>query len=186
MVRCATLTNGSQQLFETGDFLFAYRGEATIIDQAILFNLQTLNYWLEEAHLVKNSTATRADGRKRRYGSDLIYKFPTNLEEFKKKISFVGIMLGANGVKQIRSRHISYGVGGLVKNVPNIFGPVEENTTLEFRVKKYREQVSGKGSLAMVPSRRRQHPRHVPTGQTICEQEPSPGNNHKFNVIPRE
>lgn len=151
-VKCATLTDGSQQLFEKGDFLFAYKGESRNEDEAIIFNLQTLNYWLEEAYIVRNSNRMMetlepekmANGRKRRYGSDLLYSFPVTLEEFKSKISFVGIMLGANGVKQIRSRDISYGVSGVVRDVPNIFGPIEENSTLEFRVKCYKNKYQGK------------------------------------------
>ena len=147
-VKCATLTDGSQQLFERGDFLFAYKGEARIEDEAIIFNLQTLNYWLEEAYLVRNANrmlgADIQGHRKRRFGSDLIYEFPVTIEEFKRKISFVGIMLGANGVRQIRSRDISYGVAGVVRDVPNIFGLIEENSTLEFRVKRYKNKYQGK------------------------------------------
>lgn len=150
--RCAALRDNSQQLFERGDFLFAYNSEAKASNETILFNLQTLNYWLEEAFVLRNENRMMdtldpersAQFRKRKYGSDLLYSFPLTIEEFKKKIVFIGIMIGANGVREIRSREISYSPSGLVRDVPNIFGPVEEDITLEFRVKRFKNRYHGK------------------------------------------
>jgi len=135
--RIAALTDDSQLTLCTGDYLFAFNPDAEVKEDVIVMNLATLNYYLERTYRDRVFEKPQERTRKRQLGIDT-FSFPLTIQEFTNQIVFLGIMIASDSHKQIRSPTISYAIKGYVKDLANIFGPVNYGDSLELRVRSYK------------------------------------------------
>lgn len=145
---CANLADESQMFIEKGDAVFLFNPRKEVPEEAVLMNMQVLNYYLEEAYIVRSSINNglasedmpQSSKRKTR-GIDFM-SFPVTLSEFENQISFLGFMYSSNTPRGVRMREVLLAVDGLFKEMPNWFGPTDIGTHVELRVMYYKNTYS--------------------------------------------
>jgi hypothetical protein len=136
MLKCAHLPDGSQMCFERGDLIFTFNPRKEVPEEHVLMNIQTLNYYLQEAYIERYNKKENEEDitYTRRRGRLDLTDMPLTIDEFPKKVFYLGVLLSMDGTKEIRSRNMTIGIAGLVRDVTNVFGNMGVNDVAELRV----------------------------------------------------
>jgi hypothetical protein len=109
-------------------------------------SLQTMNFHMEMAqrHAIERGqmpsswrlSARNQSTAQQRTIWDKYQQFPTTVEEFDRSVSFLGLFESTNAPVAQRKKDIAVAVQGEITNVPNIWGAVETNASVGFKVKR--------------------------------------------------